>query len=271
MVHNTDTPHLKATSHHLHWLRLNPLLPPPPPPPPPIPFCHCFSDTVFTVACICIFFDKTQHKFLSIDSQEWRKFQWAMERERDRDKDRDTETQRERETFTPNLHFADINEVTVRSSLLSLSLKLDHLTNERRAAGHVKLRLSWTVRVVGESVTQLTVHVQLAFCQTFLKTCKREREKKKQKILGTIMYANGKYVYSNIHKVKSLNNNTPSEVSLASNTSATAAGLVSPQPRCAFLAIEPVSGCTDDSRGGSALCAREREREIANSRYENGC
>ena len=79
----------------------------------------------------------------------------------------------------------------------------------------------------------------------------QEREREKQKILGTIMYANGKYVYSNIHKVKSLNNTTPSEISLASNTSVTAAGSVSPKPQCAFLAIdEPVSGCTADSRGG---------------------
>ena len=255
------------------------------PPPPPHSLLPLLLRYCFAVAGICIFFDKTRHKFLSIDSQEWRKFQWAIERERererdrDRDRDRDRERQTDRQTdrqsiFTPNLHFADINEVTVLSSLLSSSLKPDHLTNERRAAGHVKLRLSWIVRVVGESVTQLTVHVQLAFCQTFLIICKREREREKQKILGTIMYANGKYVYSNIHMVKSLNNTTPSEISLASNTSATAAGSVSPQTQRAFLAIdEPVSGCTADSRGGSALCARERdrEREIANSRYENVC
>ena len=91
--------------------------------------------------------------------------------------ERERERERERESiFTPNLHFTDINEVTVRNSLLFLSLKLDHLTNERRAAGHVKLSLTWTARVVGEGVTQLSVHVQLAFCQTFLIICKRERE-----------------------------------------------------------------------------------------------
>ena len=50
------------------------------------------------------------------------------------------------------------------------------------------------------------------------------------------MYANGKYVYNNIHKVKSVNDTTPSELSLANNISVTAAGSVSPKPRCAFLA-----------------------------------
>ena len=74
--------------------------------------------------------------------------------------------------LTPNLHLTDVNEVTIRTAT-SVSLKLDHLTGERRAAGHIDL-LRQVERGGRQPVTQLIVHEHLASCHTVCRICTKQ-------------------------------------------------------------------------------------------------
>ena len=76
---------------------------------------------------------------------------------------------------TPNLHLTDVNVVI--HAALPVSLKLDYLTNEWRVAGHMYLLRQSVqgghVGGVGETVTQLTVHVHHASCHAFREVCQK--------------------------------------------------------------------------------------------------
>ena len=81
---------------------------------------------------------------------------------------------------TPNLHLTDVNGIVKPFRIpaaLPVSLKLDHLTSEWRVAGHMyHLRQSVQgghVGGVGETVTQLTVHVHHASCHAFRVVCQK--------------------------------------------------------------------------------------------------
>ena len=54
-----------------------------------------------------------------------------------------------------------------------MSLKLDHLTGERQAAGHIDL-LRQIIRGVRKNVTQLAVHKQLASFHTVCMSCMKQ-------------------------------------------------------------------------------------------------
>ena len=74
--------------------------------------------------------------------------------------------------LTPNLYLTDVNEIIIPVAI-SLSLKRDHLTGERRAAGYIDL-LRQIVREVRKTVTQPTVHEHLASCHTVCEICMKQ-------------------------------------------------------------------------------------------------